>query len=434
VLPYLAKLDQQAKYYTAYKPTTLQGRIDQQTGLIGIQQNKKDYLDNLPRYQALLAAAPLENRPQLQAAINTNNTALLDKYEGTQLDKSTPQAVNQTIEISADASGVPPNARRPGDRYYKMPDGQMKVVSGSDMSSPGKRQSDIDVARAKAADRYFIQGGGPQVPITVDPTSKSLNGVTGLSQLAIDRLMNAPNQPRARDVVTKVDREISDYSINNNVNLSTMRSKAIGIQNTLTNNVERNNQANILDQELSASIETVIPYLDKIDLGKINKANVASIWAGRQVNDGNAQIVADQLSRARDELAGYNAVAGGHLTVQGRPDPTPKNYTEAEKVILDGITSGGARNVAKSISMSAAKNRQILNRSVQDADYQLWDALGKGTEYKKNFGYDPEARGGAAGPGAGGNATPRISSAADYNALAKGTTYIDPQGHTRTKP
>jgi len=42
--------------------------------------------------------------------------------------------------------------------------------------------------------------------------------------------------------------------------------------------------------------------------------------------------------------------------------------------------------------------------------------------------------GGAAAPGAGGNAIPRISSAADYNALAKGTTYIDPQGHTRTKP
>lgn len=94
MLPYLAKLDQQERYYTAYKPTTLQGRIDQQTGLIGIQQNRKNYLDNLPRYQALLAAAPPENRPQLQAAINTNNTALLDKYEGTQLDKSTPNAPN----------------------------------------------------------------------------------------------------------------------------------------------------------------------------------------------------------------------------------------------------------------------------------------------------------------------------------------------------
>ena len=94
VLPYLAKLDRQAKYYTAYTPTTLQGRIDQQTGLMGIQQNRKDYLDNLPRYQALLAAAPDANRPQLQAAINTNNTALLDKYEGTQLDKSTPNAPN----------------------------------------------------------------------------------------------------------------------------------------------------------------------------------------------------------------------------------------------------------------------------------------------------------------------------------------------------
>ena len=104
VLPYLAKLDQQARYYTAYTPTTLQGKIDQQTGLINIQQIRKDYLNNLPRYQALLAAAPPEIRSQLQAAIDTNNTALLDKYEGTQLDKSTPQVtVDETLRNALDA-------------------------------------------------------------------------------------------------------------------------------------------------------------------------------------------------------------------------------------------------------------------------------------------------------------------------------------------
>lgn len=337
---------------------------------------KKQYA----RLQPVIAALPKDQQDRI------NSIAASDPESATKIIQSItesqfkPPEKTEISRLITERDALPPNDPRRAAYDEKL----------SGVKSPEAEAQAIRIAKQNAQNRFVIQAGPPEAPITVDPTSKSLNGVTGLSQLAIDRLTGAPNQPRSAAVVRAVDKEISDYSVRNNVNLSTLRSKAAGIQNTLTNNVERNNQANILEQELAASIDTVTPYLNKVNINNLNKANILSVWAGKQVNDPNAQVVADQLARARDELAGYNAVAGGHLTVQGRPDPTPKNYQDAEKTLLDGITAGGAAALAKSVSLSAQKNRQILNKSIQQADYQLWDALGKGEEYKKNFGYDPE--------------------------------------------
>jgi hypothetical protein len=93
--------------------------------------------------------------------------------------------------------------------------------------------------------------------------------------------------------------------------------------------------------------------------------------------------------------------------------------------------------------------KQMLTDLYQDKQRRL-DAYQADLNYNKPYystlgfpsrtsstslgGEAPAASGkdGAAAPGGG--ATPRISSEADYNALVKGTTYIDPQGHTRTKP
>lgn len=231
----------------------------------------------------------------------------------------------------------------------------------------------------------FTPGGaaGVAAPTEVDPNSESLTAQTGLSKGAYDRATGAPNQPRTAALVTAFNKELDDYARKNNVDMSTLRARATGINNIVTQNVMRNNQANILENEITGSVQTVSPILDQMRAGKINKANVFKVWAGGQVNDPAAMQAADQLGRLRDELAGYNAVAGGHLMENGTPAPTPADFLHAEKLISDGISTGGAQAVARSVDMSAKKNRAVLANAIDDANQQLWDAFGKGKNYKR---------------------------------------------------
>lgn len=235
----------------------------------------------------------------------------------------------------------------------------------------------------KSRQMFSPGGGGISQPTAIDPNSNSLNAQTGLSQLAIDRATGAPNQPRTASIVAKVDDELTKYSVANNVDLSTLRARASGINSVVTQNVMRNNQGNILENEISGSVQNLGPLLDQLHNGQIDKANVLNIWAGRQVNDPVAQQAADQLGRLRNELAGYNAVAGGHLMENGTPHPFPEDVNAATKTIMDGINSGGVRAVAESVGMSAKKNRAVLANALDDARHDLWDAFGKGKNYKR---------------------------------------------------
>lgn len=336
-----------------------------------------------PYYQSIISAAPAAVRPMLAQALAAGDTKTLDTYGATLAGKATPQAVNQSTEITPQQAGIDPKTLSPGAKLFKKPDGTIEVVKTSDMASQGRFGQEVSLAGARANATANAQTGGPTAPITVDPNSNSLNAQTGLSQMAIDRLTGAPNQPRAAAVVNKVNKEITDYSIKNNVNLATLRARATGINNVVQQNTQRNNQANILENEISGSVQNLAPILDNMHNNSINVGNVANIWAGRQVNDPNAQMAADQLTRFRSELAGYNAVAGGHLMDNGTPNPSPADYAAAEKTILGGINSGGAKAVAHSVGMSAQKNRAVLANSIDEANAQLWDAFGVGAHYKR---------------------------------------------------
>ena len=434
VLPYLAKLDQQAKYYTAYTPTTLQGKIDQQTGLIGIQQTRKDYLANLPRYQALLAAAPPENRAQLQAAIDTNNTALLDKYEGTQLDKSTPQAVNKATEISADASGVPPNARRPGDRYYQMPDGTMNVVRGSDMSSPGAQADAIRVANAKAAGeaearaKYAVPvqigytgSDGEEVQTAASWNPRTGQYIDASTQMPIVNpqnlrvIGNATGGARSQAAVSRVLTSAADAT-SGIENLSGLKA---GSRSGIFANV-----ANTPFGALTRTVTTQEARDMQITFAGLGRAMGGLATNGMAVDKDVQDSYSNLMPKAGDsqitamrQMAELKQQSTNALDVQAK---SPILTNEQKK-----YAAGLSARIKAAIPWSVADVQQLQSSgnsalSLRDIGVQKTNTGGQA--------------GGAAAPGAGGNATPTISSAADYNALAKGTTYIDPQGHTRTKP
>jgi hypothetical protein len=188
--------------------------------------------------------------------------------------------------------------------------------------------------------------------------------------------------------------ELQNWGIKNGQNVDTLLPQAKAAFNVLQHNIQRNNQATILENELKGSADNLGPILDAAHRGGVNMANVVAAWGGKQVNDPTAIQVADQLSRYRQELAGYNAVAGGHLSQNGTPDPHPEDYAAAERVLSNGINSGNVQAVADSVAMSAQKNSKVLQTAIDQAN----------SNYYKLFGgnyHNPQQAQSAGQPGAG---------------------------------
>ena len=148
--------------------------------------------------------------------------------------------------------------------------------------------------------------------IQVDPNSNNLSAQTGLSETAI---ANATGRltGRSAGIQMMANKELQDWGIKNGKNIDTLKPQAAAAFNILQQNIQRNNQAGILENELQGSAENLQPILDQAYRGRVNFANVIAAWGGKQVNDPLAVQVADQLARYRQELAGYNAVAGGQI-------------------------------------------------------------------------------------------------------------------------
>ena len=160
-------------------------------------------------------------------------------------------------------------------------------------------------------------------------------------------------------------------------------------------------------------------------------ANVLQIWGGKQINDPKTIQAADQLGRLRNELAGYNAVAGGHLMQNGQPEPSPADFRDAEQTISNGINSGGLKALAASVKMSAEKNSSVLQNSIDSANQDYFNLFGAK--------YHPQSQ----QPGGAKQANPAITPVqtitgdaagqAAWASMKPGTKYIDPTGTPRTK-
>ena len=209
--------------------------------------------------------------------------------------------------------------------------------------------------------------------------------------------------------------------------ISTFASRYKAVNDQLAKNVGRFNATANFENELQGTLQNFAPVADAATSGNIKPANVMELVIKGTTNDPDVNQYSFQIEQMRSELAGYNAA------LRGEAEPDQMDYAAAANIIKDGLSKKGSTGFSKAVAASTNKMGGVLQQNINRTNKQVWDLFGVGEHYKP-----PAAPGGAApapsAPGAGGNATPTISSAADYNALAKGTTYIDPQGHTRTKP
>ena len=215
----------------------------------------------------------------------------------------------------------------------------------------------------------------PNAPL--DPNNPNLSAQIGLSEGAIRFMTGQTKGTRIGQAqAQKYNNEITQWGIKNGVNISTLAPQATGAFSVMQNNIQRNNQGKILEQEIMGSVDNASDIVNDIGQGKINIANVVKIWGGQQINDPKSIQAADQLGRLRDELAGYNAVAGGHLMQNGQPEPTPADFKNAEQIITNGINSGGLKALSNSIKMSADKNSRVLQGSVDSANQDYFNLFG----------------------------------------------------------
>jgi hypothetical protein len=267
-----------------------------------------------------------------------------------------------------------------------------------------------------------------------DPTSDNLSKQIGLSEMGIHA---ATGDLNGRASIPYLN-ELNAWAVKNNKNIDTIKAQAKAINETLKATSERNQLGVIQEREIQGSIETITPILEDMNAGKINKANVLKIWAGGQVNDPAAMKAVDQLTRLKEELAGYNAIANAKIT-NGHPNPEVNETKAANEVITNGLNSGGLRAFGESIASSAQKNREILLKTQDDANAQLFNLFG-GTYHK------PTPTAAAGGAGGGATATPAPSAATapaipkfaspddpDFKALPVGSKFMGPDGQVRIK-
>lgn len=342
---------------------------------------------------SILQTDPFTNAISAVKYGDTESNARVKQQEGIYSDENSYNALPSTDPAYA--------GMRAGTVIGRNKLGNTKVMQASDVKSDAamSQERDLITARenadiAKMQAMYGTGPGGMATPGTPDPNSGALTGQTGLSQPALDYLLTGA-KPRSSQAYMAITKEVTNFSNKNGIDTGTLTSQAKAYNNILQNNLQRNNQGGVLENEINGTVNTLAPLADAVGQGKVNIGNIANVWAGKQVNDPNVQGFADQLNRLREEVAGYNAVAGGKLTENGTPRPDEGDYRAAEAIISGGINAGGARGLLSSIQASAAKNKQVLGAAIDDANQGVWNLLGVGKNYKRKNGPAVTAGGGS---------------------------------------
>jgi len=375
--PYLAKLDQQAQYYAAYNPTTLQGKIDQQTGLIGVQQKKKEYLDNLPRYQAILASAPDTVKPQLQAALNTGDTALLDKYGAELAGKQTPQVTaapklnpEQQAKFAAQqASGLSPQEYDAQGAALKAKAEMPYKVQLARDTAAARLQALADVtarnpdAVGTAAD-YFIATGGKFPP-------------------------NARNQAMQGQVLQAVHNKLGTMGLTMNDVVNT----GIGIHArtaAATSGAKTQIQTQINEDTANGAAAILQGLLQKGAAGpsNITGINDLTVWAKQHTNDPDAANLVNGINSFSNE---YARVMTGATT--GAPSSDAAR-NEAAKRILKGYNSGTIQAVLGQMHYEMRKRSSAQSSALGRATGGTYS----GVNAAPNMGYVPPLPGPGADP------------------------------------
>jgi len=296
--------------------------------------------------------------------------------------------------------------------------GNVTVDQEPDTMSKEALRQKLQIAAAGRA--KTDTAGGDLVLGKEDDLATGITGQTGLPLQAFAVLTgNAGSLPRDARTRSAAFSVANQFLQKRGVDAAGFASRYKANTDTLQKNIARVNQVEIMQDELVGTIENLTPIADAVRLGKLRVGNALAIAAGKEIDSPQASEYGFQLQQLRTELAGYNAAlqgrSGNNIFVQ--------DQLEADRLIKDGLSTGGISGIKKALQDSTAKMKPVLDKNVDKAQKRIWELFGVGDKYKNKYDDAPVA-----------NVIPTISSADGYAALKSGTIYKDPQGNTRTKP
>lgn len=266
--------------------------------------------------------------------------------------------------------------------YVRQPDNSLTFEKGG--------PADPSVVKKLATDRREViinnpiptPGTGPVNLGTPDPTAPNITGQTGLSMNGFNYLVgNMAAMGRDKETRNKAAAEAGAFAAKSGTDVATIKARYTALNNTLQNNLQRANQMEVLEQEVQGTVQNLAPVADKISPSNIKWTREGVQFVGGIQNDPNVQEYTTYLNQLRADLAGFNAVSGGKMTENGNARTDESDFAAAEKIIGNGLNSGGARGLAHAIQMTGQKNRAIVDTAVDNANKRVWDLFGVGKNY-----------------------------------------------------
>lgn len=208
-------------------------------------------------------------------------------------------------------------------------------------------------------------------PRVADPTSRSILAQTGLSYPAFlvmtgDASKVARGRPR-----TDAMNEVEKFANSRGVDVSTFQSQAAALNLVLKQNTMRFNQVKVAEGELAATLGNLKSAAAEAGLDDARAFNAVKLFVAGEFNNADVQKYAFHLNQLRSELAFYNAATqgrAGNVFVQ--------DYTEAERVLKQGVAAGSLDGLGEALNRSVDKMGTVLSGSVTRAQQDMWKLFG----------------------------------------------------------
>jgi hypothetical protein len=239
-------------------------------------------------------------------------------------------------------------------------------------------------ARTSGTDALAVQSITP-----ADPTSQNILAATGLSGPAFEYLTKGtPGLARMSEKTRiKYINEGTNYLKKTGKDYATFRSEYGAVSKTVEANALRNNQAQVAEMELNATLENIRSAADEASFKSLRWRNVAKMLAGQLVNDPALEKYGFHLEQLREEFAMYNAALSGQIDTNGNiREITNSDRERANNIIRDGFAKGSLVGFENALRASREKMAKVLERSISIQNDRVWSLFG----LKKPKSEDPQ--------------------------------------------
>lgn len=222
----------------------------------------------------------------------------------------------------------------------------------------------------------------------VDPNSKSILVATGLSVPAFNFLTQGVSSLTRMSEKSRKQYmdEAEKYLNKNGVDIATFKNQYEALGKTVEANSLRNNQAEVSQNELQATIDNLRSAANEAGLKKLKGLNIAKILAGKELNDPKYTTYLMHLQQLRNEFAMYNAAVGGQLDANGniREGKQYENEQIANRILQDGMAEGSIDGFEKALNASREKMKVVLENSVESQNKQVWKLFGVEDKFQES--------------------------------------------------